>query len=116
MLEVYPDLYLDATLVLPCRRPKFEPFLSSLPGSGKQVIDTLLEGVEKYRGRILYGSDHPAGMGGLSDIYMDLTDLPVSDKTKQSIRSETPVAFVSRFQPGFDWSETLSESEWNTCK
>jgi len=106
MLDEFPDLYLDAALVLPCRRPAFEPLLLSVPG-GKRMLDVLLEGLEAYRGRVMYGSDHPVGMGGLPDIYRDLHDLPISEEAKRSIRMETPMAFVSRFQPDFDWNQTL---------
>ena len=108
MLEVYPELYLDATLVLPYLRPECEPYLASLPG-GLGIIDSLIEGIETHAGRVLYGSDHPAGMGGLSDIYRDLTDLPVSDSLKKSIRVDAPKAFVSRFEPGFDWRANLTQ-------
>jgi hypothetical protein len=108
MLEEYPELYLDATLVLPYLRPECEPYLASLPG-GLGIIDRLIEGIEKHTGRVLYGSDHPAGMGGLSDIYRDLTNLPVSDSVKQSIRVDAPKAFVSRFDPGFDWRANLAQ-------
>jgi len=107
MMADFPDLYLDATLVLPHLRPKFEPILSSFP-DGNKIIDVLVEGMEKYRTRIMYGSDHPAGMGGLSDIYKDLSDLPVSDAVKHSLRVETPMAFVSRFRPEFDWRKSLA--------
>ena len=106
MLEEFPDLYLDAALVLPCRRPEFKPLLSAIP-NGNKIIDVLGEGLETYKGRVMYGSDHPAGMGGLSDIYRDLKDFPVSEATKRSIRKETPMAFISRFEPDFDWGESL---------
>jgi len=108
MLEDYPELYLDATLVLSYLRPECEPYLASLPG-GLGIIDRLIEGIEKNAGRVLYGSDHPAGMGGLSDIYSDVEDLPVSDFVKKSIRVDAPKAFVSRFEPGFDWRRNLTQ-------
>jgi len=108
LLEEYSELYLDATLVLPYLRPECEPYLASLPG-GLGIIDRLIEGIEKHTGRVLYGSDHPAGMGGLSDIYRDLRDLPVSDFVKKSIRVDAPKAFVSRFDPGFDWRTNLAQ-------
>lgn len=113
MLEEFPDLYLDAALVLPCRRPAFEPLLDSIPG-GIKIMDVLIEGLEKYKGRIMYGSDHPAGMGGLSDIYRDLNNFPISEAAKRSIRKETPMAFISRFQPDFDWGESLAA--WDRAK
>jgi hypothetical protein len=50
-------------------------------------------------------------MGGLSDIYRDLNDLPVSDFVKKSIRVDAPKAFVSRFDPGFDWRANLAQMD-----
>jgi hypothetical protein len=108
LLEEYPDLYLDATLVLAYLRPECEPVLASLPG-GLRIVDVLIEGMEKHAGRILYGSDHPAGMGGLSEIYKDLNDLPVSEDVKRAMRRDSPKAFVSRFEPTYDWEASLNE-------
>jgi hypothetical protein len=109
LLEDYPDLYLDATLVLPHLRPECEPYVASLPG-GLSIIDVALEGLEKHAGRVLYGSDHPAGMGGLPEIYQDLRNLPVSEEARQAMRADTAKAFVSRFVPGFDWRTGLTSA------
>jgi predicted TIM-barrel fold metal-dependent hydrolase len=108
LLENYPDLYLDATLVLPYLRPACEPYIASLPG-GLRIIDVAIEGLEKHAERIMYGSDHPAGMGGLPEIYQDLRSVPVSEKARQAMRADTAKAFVSRFVPAFDWRVGLDE-------
>lgn len=110
LLEEYPDLYLDATLVLPYLRAECEAFLASLPG-GLGIVDVLMEGIERHAERILYGSDHPAGMGGLSEIYKDLRDLPVSEEVKQAMRRDSPIAFVSRFEPAYNWQAALGQLE-----
>jgi hypothetical protein len=102
LLEEYPELYLDATLVLPYTRPGCEEFFAALP-EGHRFMDILADGLERHAGRVMYGSDHPVGMGGLSDIYGDLKGFPVSEEVKQAMRADTPKAFVSRFLPGFDW-------------
>ena len=106
LLEDNPELYLDATLVLPYLRPECEGFLESL-SEGLGLVNVAIEGLEKHAGRILYGSDHPAGMGGLPEIYQDLRNLPVSEEAKRAMRADAPRAFVSRFVPDFDWRTTL---------
>lgn len=110
LLEEYPELYLDATLVLPYTRPGCEDFFASLP-EGHRFMDILTEGLERHAGRVMYGSDHPVGMGGLSDIYKDLEGFPVSEDVKRAMRANTPKAFVSRFVPDFDWSLGLDQLE-----
>jgi hypothetical protein len=114
LLEDYPDLYLDATLVLPYFRPECEPYVASLPG-GLGIIDVAIDGLEKHAGRVLYGSDHPAGMGGLPEIYRDLRKLPVSDEAKRAMCADAAKAFVSRFVPGFEWGGTLDQLELGAC-
>ncbi len=74
-------------------------------------MDILTEGLERHAGRVMYGSDHPVGMGGLSDIYKDLKGFPVSEDVKRAMRADTPKAFVSRFLPGFDWSVAPDQLE-----
>jgi uncharacterized protein len=107
LLEDYPELTLDATNVLSFLRPEFEPMVKSMP-NGYQIIDELIEGLETHSDRIMYGSDHPVGMGSLKGIYNDLEKLPISERARKEIREETPVAFVNRFSPGFDWERSLS--------
>ncbi len=106
MLDEYPYLYLDATNVLSCVRPPFQDWLKNTPGC-QRVIEELLEGLEKYHERVMFGSDHPAGMGGLSEIYRDLEDLGVSESVKESLKAGTAKSFIERFAPGFDWSSRL---------
>lgn len=107
LLDDYPGLYLDGTLVLPMFRPEFQPVLSTMAG-GLKAMDVLLENLEKHNDRIMYGSDLPVG-GSLHEIYLDLHKLPVSETVKQSICEKTPKAFVSRFLPEFDWSRRLKK-------
>ena len=106
MLDDYPQLYLDATNVLACFRKGYE-IGDSLLSNSKVTIDIIVNGLEKYHNRIMFGSDHPVGMGDLQSIYNDLQDLPLNEETKKSISAVTPKAFVSRFIPEFDWSRQL---------
>jgi len=115
------DFVRDVALYVERRRPELQGALLAGVEFGLRqdtgsairsyIVDVLMEGLERHAQRILYGSDHPAGMGGLSEIYRDLNDLPVSKRVKQIIRAETPKAFVSRFQPAYDWQTTLDQVE-----
>ncbi len=107
MLDDYPELYLDATNVLSVLRPEYKAMIDGYP-NGQKILDSLVEGMEKYSTRIMYGSDHPVGMGGLEPIYQDLEALPISDEARLNIRSKTPVSFISRFLPEYDWSNGLA--------
>jgi predicted TIM-barrel fold metal-dependent hydrolase len=100
MLEKRPDLYLDATNVLACLRPAYRPMLAAVP-DGDRFSEVLVDGLERHRGRVMYGSDHPAGMGGLGDIYRDLEMLPVDAETRRAMRCGAARAFIERFSPGF---------------
>lgn len=106
LLEEFPELTLDATNVLSIFREAFKPLVESLPNS-TQVIDSLLRGIENFSERILFGSDHPVGMGALPDIYRDLETLPISDHAKENLSTETARRLVDRFLPAFDWSDNL---------
>ncbi len=106
LLDEYPCLYLDTTNVLSIIRPEFEPMLKSIP-NGYKLIDELIEGMERHSERIMNGSDHPVGMGSLEQIYGDLEKLPISNQARENIKAVTPVAFVNRYSPGFDWGRSL---------
>jgi predicted TIM-barrel fold metal-dependent hydrolase len=103
ILSEYPDLYLDATNVLACFRPFFKPFLDTAPG-GDKLLDVLLSGLTEHKGRVMYGSDHPAGMGALSDIYSDLDALDIDDDTRTWVRGYAAKAFIEKFEPDHDWN------------
>ena len=114
MLDEFPNLYLDATLVIPLNRPEYHPLLSNIPG-GRKSIDTMIEMLEIYKDRVMYGSDHPVGMGRLSGIYKDVDALPVSNEVKDCLCSGTAMEFITKYQPDFDWSRNLSQWEGITA-
>ena len=105
-MDDYPELYLDATNVLACFREEHRPTLQLFDQAGK-LWETLMAGLARFRGRILFGTDHPAGMGAYADIVRDLDDLFGDDPLKHDLRSRAPQAFIERFLPGFDWGRRL---------
>ena len=61
----------------------------------------LLEGIGAHSDRIMFGSDHPAGMGTLEEIYRTLDDLRFPEIVKENLLGETARRFVEWFKPGF---------------
>ena len=106
LMDEFPELYLDATGVFVFFRDDFKVFLPPELSGGK-FLKVLIKGLEKYRGRILFGSDHPVGWGGIETIYKDLAFLSVQDDIIKSLKSGAAVSFIDTFLPGFDWSENL---------
>lgn len=96
MLERYDTVWLEMTNVFGAlwddryRVAKLEP--------QKKV---LLEGIGAHSDRIMFGSDHPAGMGTLEEIYRTLDDLRFPETVKENLLGETARRFVERFRPGF---------------
>ncbi|MBI4587519.1 MAG: amidohydrolase family protein [Candidatus Rokubacteria bacterium] len=96
MLERYDTVWLEMTNVIGAlwderyRIRKFE--------DQRQV---LLEGINAWSDRIMFGSDHPAGMGTLEEIYRTLDGLRLAETVKENLLGETARRFVERFKPGF---------------
>jgi hypothetical protein len=106
MLDDYPDLYLDTTLI-----PGFlsDDLKAFLPKSlTREKLETVLvEAVTRYKGRIFFGSDHPAGWGTHAGIFNDFDLIPLSIEEKQSVQCDAPVEFINKFSPDFDWDNHL---------
>lgn len=60
----------------------------------------LREGVEAFPDRIMFGGDHPAGMGGLAAIYADLDALGLSERARRAVLGETAARLVEQVAPG----------------
>jgi len=101
MLDEHPRLYLDATNVLACIRPEFLSMLDSVAG-GRKLPEILARGIEEHRGRVMFGSDYPAGMGSLKQIYADLDLLETSKEAKRALVAEAPAGFIERPQRFFN--------------
>lgn len=61
----------------------------------------LLDGLAVWSERVMFGSDHPAGMGTLEEIYRTLDALGLPETVKENLLGETARRFVLRFKPGF---------------
>ena len=110
LMEEFPELYLDATGVIVFLRHGFQPYVPTELGNGRLSM-ILQAGVEKNKGRVMFGSDHPVGWGDIGKIFKDLSFLSVSEEAAASLKYGAAVAFVDRFMPGFDWQENLQNEK-----
>jgi predicted TIM-barrel fold metal-dependent hydrolase len=106
----YPELYLDATNTLALARPEYRGLFKITEGAD-DLVEVLLALIEKYSRRILFGSDHPVGMGTLPTIYADLKLLPLPPEIEEDLRFRSAVDFVNRFLPEFDWQRSLTSPQ-----
>lgn len=63
--------------------------------------EVLLDGINSWSDRIMFGSDHPAGMGTPQEIYRSLDGLGFAETVKENLLGETARRFVERFEPRF---------------
>jgi len=106
LLDDFPDLYLDATNVFAAFRPEYKPFIEAVGGEVK-LRDTFCDGLERHKGRVMFGSDHPAGMGSLERIYADLESLGLPEDVKHAMVTDAPLNFVRSFVQNHSFGETL---------
>jgi len=96
MLGEFPQVYLDATNVfgsLKMMRAGMEP------QDVAPIERNLLACVEEFKGRVFFGSDHPAGMGDLSTIFTDAEAFPMSSEAKRFLFQDAARQFILRFSP-----------------
>jgi predicted TIM-barrel fold metal-dependent hydrolase len=92
LVEEFPNLYLDATNVFGTiamvRRMN-----SELPGLDLGVARDCME---RWCERIMFGTDHPAGMGTIGSIVQDLRDFGLSPEAESEILHETASRFLHK--------------------
>ncbi len=101
LMERHPLLYLDMTNVPGTIRLYREApgILKSGPACDEAPLelghfDALLR---DFNERIMYGTDHPAGMGSPRTIYSDFEDLVLDGKVRENILRNTPGRFLSEY-------------------
>lgn len=62
---------------------------------------TLLEGLKMWSSRVMFGTDHPAGMGTLEEIYQTLDAIGLPETTREDLIGRTAERFIRRFRPAF---------------
>jgi len=109
LLDEFPGLYLDATNVFAAFRPEYRPMIDAA-GNADQLRETFIDGLCCHKGRVMFGSDHPAGMGSLEQIYADMRNFGLPQDVIKSLVADAPISFVRKFVPDFSFEKTLSEN------
>lgn len=100
LMERFQNVYIDATNVFGAlklyrdHRDSEEVRLS-----GDRYSEEFRSLVLNFPKRTIFGSDHPAGMGGLEDIYSDFYEFGFPKEVIRDILWENPRAFIARFAP-----------------
>ena len=63
-----------------------------------KLYNDFLEDLHNHSDRIMYGTDHPVGMGSVKDIYDDFINLELSEKAEKHILRETGIALISKIE------------------
>ena len=95
--EEFPNLYLDATNVFGTIA-MLRRMDSEMPGLDLEIAR---EGMERWCERIMFGTDHPAGIGSIEDIINDLRDFGLSRKAESEILHGTASRFLHKHCAGY---------------
>jgi uncharacterized protein len=93
MAADYENVWLDLTNVPGSFRYTREKGMSLPEG----LVEQLLDGLEQFGARTMYGSDYPAGMGTLGDVDNDLKALGISESVYRKLTQTSPAAFLERY-------------------
>jgi len=89
LLETYSNVYADMTNIF-----------SAIVQDEKSGInrdrerDILIDTLQKWSRRLVFGSDHPAGMSDVDTIFSDLNSFNLADGVKADIHFNTPYGLV----------------------
>jgi predicted TIM-barrel fold metal-dependent hydrolase len=100
--DEFPQLYLDATNVFGtiAMVGKMD---TEMPGLD---LDVAREGMERLCARIMFGTDHPAGMGSIESIVQDLRSFDLSPKAESEILHGTASRFLHKHCADYCLSDT----------
>jgi predicted TIM-barrel fold metal-dependent hydrolase len=103
IMERYPGVYLDATNVFGALGMYQD---AARDEAGRRYTEELTDRfrglIRRFTDRTLFGSDHPAGVGGLREIHDDLFSFGLDDDLLDRITRENPERFIARFAPHID--------------
>lgn len=92
MARDFSGVYLDLTNV-----PGSIPYFQS-EFNGFDLTKILLDGIREFPGRVLYGTDHPVGMGSVKVIYKQLNDMDLTDDEVSLLTIDAPLSFIDKFK------------------
>lgn len=100
LMERFPNVYIDATNVFGALKLyKGHQDSEEVRLSGKRYGEEFRSLVLDFPKRTIFGSDHPAGMGGLEEIYRDFYEFGFPEKVMRDILWENPKVFIGKFAP-----------------
>lgn len=108
LVDRFPNVYLDATNVCGSLTRFLEMFG---PGDMEThpLATALREGIARHPDRVVFGSDHPAGLGDLRMVLEDMAAIPFSPTQRAAMLRETPLRLTRQFDTGW-----LGETELAT--
>lgn len=92
LLDAFPQLHLDIANVYGSFG---DERYGVLRGSREEQI--FYDGLNVWHRRIMFGSDHPAGIGTLTGIYQDHEALPVAGEARENIFGGTALRLVETY-------------------
>ena len=95
LAEEFPNLYLDATNVFGSIALYQQMGFETLPLD----LDAARGGMERHSRRIMFGTDHPAGMGSIDRILKDFHSFGLSPDSAHHILHGTASAFLQEHCP-----------------
>jgi hypothetical protein len=99
LAERCPNVWLDATNVFGTLGGRIPPFEH---GDLEAQRRELLSRLPPLADRVMFGTDHPVGMGSLEQIFTDLGTFDLDEATRERILLSTPAAFLDRYGRRWD--------------
>ena len=99
LLLEHPQLYLDVTNVLTSIK-WYQAMPDSWPeDEGTQIernLDYLYQALDRFSERIMFGTDHPVGMGQPPDIYADFDSFGFDQNVRADLLGRTARSFLDK--------------------
>lgn len=89
----YPNVYLDTVHVFGAIAQSWAPAVTDVP-----VGDLLRRGLTQHPDRVMFGSDHPSGVGSLQQIYQDFRNFGLSPELEKALLGGTALALTERIR------------------
>ena len=96
----YPNIYVDTTNVFGSlvRAAEYAPDMP--PAAATRLLEVLRAGVETRIGQVLFGTDHPVGLGSVSQILADMQAVELTERARRAMLWETPMTLFSQWAAG----------------
>lgn len=93
LLSRYPNLYLDTVNVFGSIARSWEP-----QANQRALEAELRQGLSTFPDRVTFGTDHPAGVGSLKEMYREVRDFGLPREIEQQLLGETARRLAERIR------------------